>query len=388
MRHNPTYNSIAICVLVTLAFTCRQRYTPPVLKTNNSYLVIDGVIVPGNDSTILQLSRSIKITDTAKHLPAPEAGARVQVVGENNDVHELIADAMGRYVSPGLNLNPAERYRLDITTANGQQFLSDFVEVKQAPAIDSLTWDRDSIGNVQVYANASNAANTSAYYKWDYIETWQYHSIFNSYFDWVDHHEIFRTPAEHVYNCWTTQPSSDVVIGSTAKLKDNIVSRQPVVKVLNGTQKIWVMYSVFVKQYVLTKEAYAFWEAVKATTEQLGSLFDVQPSQLQSNIHCVSDTGQVVIGYASISSVQTKRLFINHNTQVTNWQYAPYYDDYGCAFKTIGLDEIEGYFPVNGVHFYTYIGTATGGSGYVLMPSICADCREKGGTNIKPAFWP
>jgi len=384
-----TYHHLAsACIIVVLVSGCRQHYTPPVLSVNKGYLVVDGIIVPGNDSTIIQLSRTIKLSDTVKPAPSPETGARVQVIGENNDAHELVADANGRYVSPGLNLNVNEKYRLDITTANGQQFRSDFVEVKQTPAIDSLNWDNDSTGNVQVYANANNLENTSAYYKWDYVETWQYHSAFNSYFDWVDHHEVFRANNQHAYNCWVTKPSTNIVIGSTAKLKDNIVSRQPIVKLENGTQKIWIMYSVYVRQYVLTKEAYAFWNAVKQTTEQLGSLFDVQPTQLQSNIHCISDTGQVVIGYVSISSIQTKRLFIAHR-DVSYWQYIPYYEALDCGLKGIGLDEIEGYFPVNGVHFYTYIGTATGGGGYILMPAICADCREHGdGTNVKPAFWP
>ena len=365
-----------------MACACKTRYTPPVLSTNKNYLVIDGFIVPGNDSTVILLSRATNVTDTV--IPHPETGAHIQVVGESNDAHELVEERPGRYISTGLNLNSSQQYKLTIATTNGQQYQSDFVPVKQSPGIDSVSWNRDTAGNVQVYADTHDPAGNAQYYKWDYIETWQYRSSYNSFFDWQNNQLVLRTAEEHVYDCYKNNFSPGVNIATT-KLKADVVYRQPVVQVVKGTQKISVKYSVLVKQYVLTKEAYLFWESVKNATEQQGSIFDLQPSQLQSNIHCDNDPAQVVIGFVSASSRQQKRLFISLD-DVPDWGYLPYYTGFECTGKSVLPSEMPAYFPPVGPYFWTVVGSNMGR--LVIEKITCVDCRENGGTNVKPLFWP
>ncbi|MEO3403262.1 DUF4249 family protein [Mucilaginibacter sp. CAU 1740] len=48
---------------------CKKPYTPAIINSDNSYLVVEGVINSGNDSTIISLSKTVKIADTARVNP-------------------------------------------------------------------------------------------------------------------------------------------------------------------------------------------------------------------------------------------------------------------------------------------------------------------------------
>ncbi|HWB27378.1 MAG TPA: DUF4249 domain-containing protein [Chitinophagaceae bacterium] len=380
-----TYNHLLLVTLTLLAVVaCRQRYQPPVASSSGGILVVDGFIVPGNDSTFILLSRTAGISDTIK--PTPETGAEVKVTGEAGDEHKLFADTFaGRYISHGLNLNPAQKYRLVVVTADGRQYQSDLLTVKTCPAIDSLSWDRDSTGNAQVYVSSHDDNAQSIYYKWDYVETWVYHSSIETYFDWVDRHSVFLQPEDRFYYCWHSHNSTNVNISSTAKLGRDVVYRQPVITVKKGTEQISVKYSILVNQYVLTKEAYEFWDGLKKSNEQIGSLFDQQPTQLETNMHCTTDTSQKVVGYVSISERQTKRLFIK-NIDLPGWDHVPYYTGFKCDTINANDVEMDKYFPPNGQHNYSYLGKSLGAEN-VIMKKDCVDCRVFGGTNKKPPFW-
>ncbi len=375
-------------VLILLFCNCKEKYTPPAISTNKNYLVVEGTIVTGSDSTIVLLSRTSNISDTI--LPNPELGAQVTVLGEGNDPHPLTETGNGMYVSPGLNLSINQKYQLKISTADGKQYLSDLVTAKLTPPIDSLGWRQDSDHNVVIYVNTHDPANNTRYYQWNYIETWQYHAPNQTLFDWVNEQIVVRSPDQQLYNCWSYNNSSSINVASSAKLAQDVISQAPVALVNNSSEKIASKYSILVKQYALSQDAYEFWQTLKTTTEQLGTLFDPQPAQLQSNIHCVSNPGEVVVGFVSVASLQTKRIFIN-NGDVNYWFSVPYYNEFPahlCDIRTVPADSIDYFLPPTGQRNYVLYGQPTAGSGYLVMPVDCLDCRTHGGTNIKPSFWP
>ena len=75
-------------------FACRQPYNPPIAKTNLGYLVVDGTIISGQDSTIINLSRTQNINDSIYFINNPETGAAVSVVGANGDTYSLFETKM------------------------------------------------------------------------------------------------------------------------------------------------------------------------------------------------------------------------------------------------------------------------------------------------------
>ncbi len=364
---------------------CKEKYLPSIIKLSTGYLVVEGVIVANNDSTIIKLSRTSNISDTL--LPHPEAGAKVSVAGETNDRYDLTDAGNGNYVSPGLNLDFSKKYQLVINTADGKEYRSDLVPIKQTPAIDSVAWYQDSSNDVQVNVTTHDPANSTIYYRWDYTETWQYRSSFESNFDWINHGAVARQDGDRIYYCWASDNSSNILTGTSLKLAKDVIYKAPITTVKQTSEKIGLFYSILVKQYALTKEAFEFWQNLKLTTEQLGTLFDPQPTQVVSNIHCITNPSEIVVGYVSASTVQSKRIFIN-NLDLYNWGYQYYFNKFNCNGRTITPDSMDFYFLYAQPRLWVLWGTLPPSHDFIVFPTICSDCRLHGGTNVKPPYWP
>ena len=128
-------------MLLFAGFACREPYKPDLISSSNAYLVIEGVLNAGNGPTTIRLTRTFKLDDTAK--VKGERNAKVLVEGKDNTTRQLIMDGDGIYTSPDLNLVLKNEYRLRIITANGKEYLSDYVLAKYTPPIDSLGFKQD-----------------------------------------------------------------------------------------------------------------------------------------------------------------------------------------------------------------------------------------------------
>ena len=372
-------------ITVMHMLACRQVYNPPVSAQNTSLLVVDGTLIAGNDSTIIKLSRTRNLVDTL--LSRPELQAQVMVIGEAAETFPLLDQGNGRYVTDQLNLNSNEKYQLRIILSGGKEYLSDKISVKQTPVIDSLSWRQDSVG-VHVFVNTHDPQNNTWYYRWDYAETWQYRTAFETFFDIQNEQVVFRPPDQHIYNCWSFANSTNIEVASSVKLSQDIIYQNPVAFIPQGSEKISIKYSILMKQYAISSAAYEYWQNLKKNTEQLGTLFDAQPTQLVGNIHCTSSPDEPVLGFVDLSTIQSARIFIN-NTSLNYWNYIPYYNE--CGQKGFRDDDnppanLDYYFPPTGRRDYVLLGTDMGT--YLYTTLRCADCRDHGGINVKPAYWP
>jgi hypothetical protein len=364
---------------------CREYYEPPVLKHNPNFLVVDGFLTSSPDSTQFRLTYTRNLSDTA--LPIPALHANMLVEGDQNTVISLNETGNGIY-SNLLFLKTSEKYRLTITTSDGARYQSDFVPFKQTPAIDSISWKEDT-SKVSFYINTHDPQNDTRYYRWQFEETWQYSTYLNSNFDFINGQLVERTPDQQIHNCWSTSKPSIILLSSTSQLSQDVVNQFYFNSVPKTTEKIFIEYSVLVRQYALTQDEFAYWTELKKSSEQLGTLFDNQPSQLSSNIHCLSDPTQPVMGYLSASSVEQKRIFVSYY-QLSSWNYEPYY--LPCH---VLKDVTTGFSPNDSSRAYDYLERPDHlftfwyyDVVYHVAENFCIDCREHGGTNVKPSFWP
>lgn len=374
-------------IILFLIQACREPYIPPAIKNNVNYLVVDGFLNAG-DTTIITLSRTHSLSDSASSLP--ELNAQVSVLGEFGESFSLYGDGVGRYIIPSLTLNPAEKYQLQILTGDGKKYLSDSITVVNTPAIDSISWKQDTTSasskqGVTIYTNTHDPQNNTRYYRWEYAETWEYHTTFFSDFYYDGTKVVPRTPAQHVYYCWKSQHSTNLILASTAALSQDVIFENPIFFITVGDQRLGVKYSMLVKQYALTREAYDYWENLKKNTDLTGSIFDPQPSQINGNLHCVTNPDEQVLGYISASTVQQQRLFID-NINTVHWGFIEY--PTGCQQIQVPLDSADYFFKS-----YIYIPTSTLPSpplppGYYGSTKLCVDCTLQGGVNVKPDFWP
>jgi hypothetical protein len=187
---------------------------------------------------------------------------------------------------------------------------------------------------------------------------------------------------QSLFTCFTNDASTSIALGSTAKLDQDVLYQAPVTTIPSSSEKISIRYSILVKQYALTKPAYEFWTNVKKNTENLGSIFDAQPSAPASNIHCISDAAQPVIGYISVGTIQRKRIFVD-KTDVRSFITAP---QNLCGLETTIFTNSKICYPRPGklIVDYIYSGSDIIGITQTLIP--CADCTTRGVLK-KPSFW-
>src|ERR1700722_15487645 len=91
--------------LFILFLDCRKPYNPPAIAAPGSYLVVEGVINAGPDSTFIQLSKTVSLSTVT--VANPVTGATVAVVGDQNTSYPLIEISPGNYATAGLNLDNA-----------------------------------------------------------------------------------------------------------------------------------------------------------------------------------------------------------------------------------------------------------------------------------------
>ncbi len=361
-------------------FMCKKPYAPKAITADNNFLVVDGVInTAASETTVISLTRTSKLGDTFTIRPV--FFARVAIESNSGEQYLLSQGDSGRYQSAPLNLNPANQYRLDIFTNDGNHYQSDFLTPIQTPEIDSLTWRQDK--DVTVYVNSHDPSGNSRYYRWEYLETWEYRAFYESVLGVENRRIFYRDSTNQAYRCWENAPSTNIVLGSSVKLTDDVISEVPLLVVPENSVKINFRYSVLAKQYSLSKEAYNYWQILKKNTQELGSLFGAQPSQLSGNLHLVEGNSPIVIGFISASSSTSKRLIID-NSQLDNWQGFP---------SEIGCEVLFGFIDPNDYLNFTWPDTTyvplyfiTGG-GMAVVKKQCTNCMLYGGTNQKPAYW-
>ncbi|TMI79359.1 MAG: DUF4249 domain-containing protein, partial [Bacteroidetes bacterium] len=382
--------AIVAFTMIALTFAmCKQVYEPPAQATNVRLLVVEGFINGGQGPTTILLSRTGDLQDQGVR---PEYGAQVKVEGDDGSAFLFVDSLNGKYRYPQLLLNNNVKYRLHVTTSNGKEYASEYTPVRHTPTIDSVTWQTEDNG-VRLYVNTHDPQNLTRYYQWKYDETWEIHSVYYSSLKYLRDASnritalLWRDPFHHVdttiYKCWSSLSSTSIILGSSEKLSTDRIYL-PVHFIDPGSEKLSVLYSLNLKQYALSQDAYLFMQKIKKNTEQVGTLFDPQPSQISGNFKCLTDPNESVIGFVEVTEEQTKRIFI-YNNQVPGWGYGT-----ACIQAVINnnLDAMN----KDGGDLYPTVPLTLGPFGevvtfYAANMQSCMDCTTRG-VNRKPAFWP
>lgn len=380
--------------LLLLGFACREKYVPKLDLPASSFLVVEGYINSGTGPTTITLSRTTKLSDTAMILY--ETKAIVRVEGKTNTTPvPLTETGKGIYTIPQLTLNPADQYRLYIKTANGKEYVSTYSSVRATPQIDSISWVRNTNG-VQIYANTHDATGKTRYYQFFYDETWEFRMSYTSSLKLVTssagrHRAEYSNPVTRdydstLYKCWKSNVLKGIEVISTEQLSQDVVSLKPLVFIENGSWKLSQLYTIRVRQRALSKEAFNFFEQVRKNTEQLGSIFDAQPSDNNGNIRCITNTEELAIGFIEVTQEREQRIWID-GPQVPGWLW-----NRGCPPEESLVNTSDSLETVaTGALMLTNPDVVLQPSGAIARawaaPVNCVDCRLMG-TNTRPLFWP
>jgi hypothetical protein len=309
------------------------------------------------------------------------------VQSENGIGYSLTEQTAGHYSIDSIPMNPALKYRLHIKTSNGKEYLSDLAAAKITPPIDTVGY-RVGQEDVSIYVSTHDDLKQTQYYQWQFEETWEYTSEYGSGYYYRNDSIFPRPPDQMFHTCWRSDLSTEITIASTASLSKDIVSQLPLTKVSYfSTDKLVIRYTILVKQYALTKEWYEWKQKLKKNTEELGSIFDAQPSSTGGNIHCITNPGDPVIGFIGCTTQSEKRIFIDRSQIPPVIVFTGYES---CVVDTVKYspDQLSAYF---GPGFYIPIELVYNSVGALVgvqaSSAYCVDCRVKGGTVTQPDFW-
>lgn len=403
------------CLIITIT-GCKKSYKPPAIVAPGSYLVVEGVINAGPGQTTIVLSKTVSLASSTTINPVLHA--IIMIESDRGASYPVPEAGLGKYTSENLFLDITAKYRLHIRTADSHEYLSDFVPVTNSPPVDNVSFAVKNNG-IQIYVSTHDPTNTTRFYRWEYEETWVLHtayfSLFKSNGDTVLDRDLDN---DQIYQCWRSDTSTTITLATTSGLSSDVVNNAPVTFIAAGSRKldgkqsqVFIQkqpetnaYSILVKQFALTGDAYHYWINIKKNTQDIGKIFDPQPTEIRGNIHSVTDPLEPVLGYISVGTVTTKRLFIANGDIPTVWTLNSPYD--GCRLDSLFLDTLlkghlerineentafnlnkgtqsyELQIPVLGI-YDPLTGKIIGHTG---SSPDCVDCTLQG-TNKVPAFW-
>jgi hypothetical protein len=366
---------IILLVILLLLSSCIAQFIPEV-DEDRELLVVEGLITNKAGINTIKLSKSLPLG--RKNLAKPLKGCQVRITDDIGRNYTLKETLPGTYVTDPAMFKGiiGVSYTLHINTNtafNNLNFESIPMLMKPVPAIDSLYYEKltlkegDGISHpqegCQIYLNTSDPQNNCRFYRWEYSETWE-----------------FRLPYT-VPNkiCYITNNSGIINVKNTSVLAEDKINRYPLNYITNSTDRLKVKYSILVNQYSLNEDEFIYWEKLQTISEDIGGLYDVTPSAIPSNIVCINNPAEKVLGYFSVSSVESKRLFIKEYF----WGQINLYTN--CATDTvIGRSALQN----NNIFLWVIEDHTDEDPPWKVFSDKkgCADCTTRG-TTTKPPFW-
>ena len=387
MRVNKLYVFLLIMLVGgTLFQQCVEPFTPEIKRYSNM-LVIEGTLTDELGTQVITVSRTSSYND-ARFMA--ENGCTVTVLDDQGNIYPYAGKGNGKYEAEFYqgDLEYGRAYMLRVIANNGEVFESDYQVLRPAPPIDSLTalYERKvtpenpaGIKGYQFFVNASDPTGNTRYYRWSMEETWEYNAPFIAAFMWDGALHDFTLPNDRS-RCWMTLDVPGIYTGTTRDISKDVLKNVKLNYVSIQTDRLRWRYSLLVKEYALSAEAYEFWNGLQEQTQETGGLYESQPFMIQGNITCTSNPNETVLGFFSASGVSERRIFVD--PPLENVHELP------CLGDTITVyNPIEDY-PRSSYPVYLFKILLPGG-GFLKAAAErrCFDCLERGGTNIKPDFW-
>jgi hypothetical protein len=371
---------------------CLDPYAPPVSDAEVDILVVDGFLDSREGSATVSLSKAVPLSSDGES--TAESNATITLFDDDGASFPLHEDSLGHYSVTEVSVKTDAKYRIHIRTQFGNEYQSDLMSIYETPPIDSVTWITDD-EHLTIRVNTHDFSEKTKYFRWTFSETWAYHAAVLSQYKVVGNQYVDRLPNEMIFYCWNTAPSTNIVIGSTQRLSENIISQAPVAYVPKHSQKLSMQYSILVTQRGLSEEEYTYLNQLRKTTESVGGLFDPQPSQVPGNISRLDPSSPLAIGYFGVGHTVKQRIFITAAELPQSYhgdfpRLGCYPPDTMCVAPSAIIKSCN--FTVRDLTESTMLGSAiySGISlvGITTTSRSCADCRSQGGVLKKPDFWP
>ena len=390
--------SISFIVFGSLFLLFNRCVEPfmPVLDDNDAVnlLVVEGLITNETGAFGVSLTSTVPVYNNDPNVIdefQPVTGAVVQIMDDRGNTYLLVENRAGWYETENKDLKgiPGYTYTLLINTMVGNQYESLPVLMKEVPDIDTVHYEELSHtffdqetpydeNWLNILVDTRAPGDEIAYFKWDFEETWEFEM---PGYVLVGHGTGPYAPPPSMESidiefekkhCWVSESSSSILIKSTIDSPANEIENFILQSIGPSDDRLNIKYSILVKQYVINRDLYNFFNLLRESNKETGGIYEKTPAQIIGNIRCCDGSKQA-LGFFMASAVTTKRIFISPDEhEVAN----------GTAYGNCGwTTDKPRYQPV-----YLY-GTYGNEDTQVWSSNkYCTDCRIRG-TNIQPDFW-
>ncbi|GAA3563852.1 DUF4249 domain-containing protein [Snuella lapsa] len=389
---------VLIVGLVVLG--CTERFE---LKTETfeDRLVIEATITNEVMSQEIKISRTHVLESTE---PNYEHGATVKIEDSNQNTYSFTDEGDGLYVSTiPFMAEAGVSYKLFVETLDGRKFESSQEQLVPLATIDNLyaeLIDVDGVSGIQVLADTNENLGEAQFFRYEYEETYKIVAPFYTSYDALITNlvvspslsydiELVPRPQEQKI-CYSTHNSEEILLDNVNGLAASALKKVPIRFIPIEDPILRDRYSILVKQYVQSANAYNFYKILRDLGSD-GSIFlDNQPGFIQGNIVSSLYENDNAIGFFDVSSVSSKRIYFNYLD--FGIDKPPYF--YDCEvilwdYLNTGPEINERYYLYQNLTFDDYIYASVAGyeeSVYGLTTPHCGNCTTFS-SGKKPEFW-
>ncbi|MEI8046600.1 MAG: DUF4249 domain-containing protein [Bacteroidota bacterium] len=387
MKRNTLFGIIGI--LIPLMTACIKTYEPAIESKDEVKFVVTGHVNRGDHIQNVNISTTSPVS-SPKYFPV--TGCIVKILDAKGNIYNTLDKNDGNYetVIPEIELSPGSKFKVDILTPDGTKIVSDFDEINDCPAVDSIYYTVDTLPSVnpyistkgiQFYVNLDAENVSSRYFRWEAIETYEFRAVYpiEWIYDGKVHHIVPPDLSRKI--CWKTVIVKKVFTLTTKNLAQNKYNMLPLHFVDNfSSPRLVYGTSLLLRQYALSEAAFDYWEKIRINSFEQGGLYEKQPLSVKGNLHNISNPDQQILGFFGASTVTSKRIFVQ-NVENLPLEYNP-----GCGieFEKPRLSFVG----ISPLSYPVYLYATPYGYLIIILEPYCYDCRRDGGDTIKPAYWP
>jgi len=382
-------------VLASLVIACVSEYKANLPYSNDQVLIVDGNIM--EDTTVIfYLSKSFSMDTAVIPQESFDVNAVVTIIGGNGyESPPATYLGEGAYSMDIGKLDDNVKYGIQIVY-DGNTYQSELSNPITTPEIDSVSWIQpENNGAVSLRVSTHDETSEEAkFFMWDYAETWEFAAdyVTTTFFN-PDSSTFYTITPPPFYYCWRNNVSHNYIVGSTESLKENRIINKQIIQYDSFDERFSILYSVMVNQKAISKGAYDYYQNKIKLNEEMGGLFSPQPSEVNGNITCITNSSKRVMGYVEVTKNTThQRMFVYRNQLTRPMVYSDcvvisndsvlkilgamnitYADFYQQGFRPAGAPDPD---PRTSMH----------PSGW--STASCTNCTANGGSKTKPDYWP
>jgi len=336
-------------LLSGLLFGCETVYTPDIEEREN-VIVADARIIYGQYDNYITLTESLSFNDDSYYFP-PAQGGTVFLIDSDGNEYELPETQTG-YFHVNFPLNSQISYKIRIQY-KGNTFESSYEPVPKVPVLDTVygipeieivqeggennVHDFREKAGAQLYCDIVSE-DEMPYYRFTARKIMQYtYPVEVNFFGQILLQTMFAWKSYSPQDIFNIASPPDY--SSTKRITKHplffLDKKGPV-----SEDEVFDGWILILYQYGLSKSAHGYYDDLNNQLESEGRLFDPLYVQARSNMECVNDPGQIILGNFEISTIKESRYHVRFISDEKGYLVKPITYFYDIPQSGEQLDEI------------------------------------------------